>query len=165
MMIKDDCGGVWLDWPHVITLFDDDGNERDYLPERTCKNISYPPEGFLCSVCGWGDFTEPSYSLRNASYCPHCGAKVLHDVTVPKLAGSITLENLQQSVSEPVENLHTARIEMCHGDHPPYPLFKGDAWTAWFACSECKGAVNFDNKYCKHCGAKLEPYERTESGE
>lgn len=87
-----------------------------WVRERICKNISYPPEGFLCSACGWGDFSEPSHLLTSAkytgrdnggpNYCPNCGAKVLHDVTVPKLAGSITLENLQQDASEPFENLH-----------------------------------------------------------
>ena len=59
----------------------------------------------------------------------------------------------------------TAKIEMRHGDHPPYPLFEGDAWTAWFVCAGCKGAVDPGDEYCKHCGAKLEPYDRLESGE
>ena len=46
----------------------------------TCKNISDPPEGFLCSECRWGDFAEPSHLLgKNANYCPNCGRKVEHD--------------------------------------------------------------------------------------
>ena len=50
-----------------------------------CENISEPPEGFLCSSCGWGDFAEPSHLLTTAkftgnehgpNFCPNCGAKV-----------------------------------------------------------------------------------------
>jgi len=53
--------------------------------ERTCKNISNPPSGFLCSECRWGDFAEPSHLLTTAkftdndggpNYCPNCGARV-----------------------------------------------------------------------------------------
>ncbi len=54
--------------------------------ERTCKNISDPPEGFLCSECGWGDFAEPSHLLTTAkfsgrvhggpNYCPNCGRRI-----------------------------------------------------------------------------------------
>lgn len=110
------------------------------------------------------------------NYCSVCGAKVLRNVTVSQAAPFSdvadsesarfsSFENLQQSVQEPVENLHTAKIEMCHGDHPPYPLFEGDAWTAWFVCSRCTGAVDLRDEYCKHCGVKLEPYDKLESGE
>lgn len=53
--------------------------------EQTCHNISDPPEGFLCSLCGWGDFAEPSHLLTTAKFtgndngpnhCPNCGARV-----------------------------------------------------------------------------------------
>ena len=56
--------------------------------ERTCRNISDPPEGFLCSSCGWGDFAEPSHLLttakftgndRGPNHCPNCGAKVVDE--------------------------------------------------------------------------------------
>ena len=52
----------------------------------TCRNVSYPPEGFLCSECGWGDFGEPSHLLTTAHYegldrgprfCPNCGRRVV----------------------------------------------------------------------------------------
>ena len=51
-----------------------------------CKNISDPPEGFLCSECKWGDFAEPSHLLTSACYaelnkgpryCPNCGRRVM----------------------------------------------------------------------------------------
>lgn len=60
----------------------------DALAEQrsgTCENISDPPEGFLCSECGWGDFAEPSHLLttakftdndRGPNYCPNCGRRV-----------------------------------------------------------------------------------------
>lgn len=57
-----------------------------YIPERTCRNVSDPPEGFLCSECGWGDFAEPSHLLtgscyaglaKGPRYCPSCGARVV----------------------------------------------------------------------------------------
>ena len=47
--------------------------------ERTCRNVSDPPEGFLCSECGWGDFAEPSHLLADANYCPNCGARVVEE--------------------------------------------------------------------------------------
>lgn len=60
---------------------------QDIEPERTCRNISDPPTGFLCSACRWGDFCEPTHLLTSAcfrgggilNYCPNCGAKVVED--------------------------------------------------------------------------------------
>ena len=55
------------------------------LGAGTCRNVSDPPEGFLCSECGWGDFAEPSHLLtgscyaglaKGPRYCPNCGRKV-----------------------------------------------------------------------------------------
>ena len=55
------------------------------LEQRTCRNISDPPSGFLCSECGWGDFNESTHLLttakftdndRGPNYCPNCGKKV-----------------------------------------------------------------------------------------
>ena len=51
------------------------------LGQRTCKNISDPPSGFLCSECGWGDFNEPTHLLKDAKHCPNCGARVIEEVT------------------------------------------------------------------------------------
>ncbi len=54
-----------------------------------CRNVSDPPEGFLCSECGWGDFAEPSHLLtgscyaglaKGPRYCPNCG-KVVEPTT------------------------------------------------------------------------------------
>ena len=28
--------------------------------------------------------------------------------------------------------------------------------TKWYACSECRGAGDWRDNYCKHCGAKME---------
>lgn len=42
----------------------------------TCRNISDPPNGFLCSECGWGDFNEPTHLLKYAKYCPNCGKRI-----------------------------------------------------------------------------------------
>ena len=59
--------------------------ERAELGSGTCENISDPPEGFLCSECGWGDFAEPSHLLTTAKFtdndggpnhCPNCGRRV-----------------------------------------------------------------------------------------
>ena len=69
---------------HEIPESDFDAwNERH---RETCENISDPPEGFLCSSCGWGDFDEPSHLLTTAkftgrdhggpNFCPNCGAEV-----------------------------------------------------------------------------------------
>ena len=75
-MIKDDCGGVWLDWPRVITLFDDDGNERDYIPGRTCKReLVELDESWCCYKCD-----ECGYPIDNDDrYCSGCGAKVVKE--------------------------------------------------------------------------------------
>ena len=80
-MIKDDCGGVWLDWPHVITLFDDDGNEQDYIPERTCQCTTDDRAWcFACSECGKAfprDELKYAHNAGEINYCPNCGAKVV----------------------------------------------------------------------------------------
>ena len=70
------------------------GSQLTFTPEQaiattlgagTCKNVSDPPDGFLCSECGWGDFAEPSHLLtgscyaglaKGPRYCPNCGRKV-----------------------------------------------------------------------------------------
>lgn len=30
-----------------------------------------------------------------------------------------------------------------------------DVWTMYHVCSECDGAIDRDDAYCKHCGAKV----------
>ena len=42
----------------------------------TCKNVSDPPEGFLCSECGGGDFDEPTRILKDAKFCPNCWRRI-----------------------------------------------------------------------------------------
>ena len=49
-----------------------------------------------------------------------------------------------------------ATIEVSYGAHGPDPRFVGDAWTMHHACSACGGAVDGGDRYCKHCGARLE---------
>ena len=49
-----------------------------------------------------------------------------------------------------------ATIEVSHGAHGPDPRFVGDVWTMHHACSACGGAVDGGDRYCKHCGARLE---------
>ena len=44
--------------------------------KKTCKNVSDPSEGFLCSECGWGDFDEPTHLLKDAKFCPNCGRRI-----------------------------------------------------------------------------------------
>ena len=72
--------------PPSELVLTDGKTELVYLPLRTCRNVSDPPEGFLCSECGWGDFAEPSHLLtgscyanlaKGPRYCPNCGARVV----------------------------------------------------------------------------------------
>ena len=49
----------------------------------------------------------------------------------------------------------TCRVEVSHGSHGPGPRFEGDVWTMHHVCSECDGAIDRDDAYCKHCGAKV----------
>lgn len=80
--------------PNGLTISDDgtllDWRGENYVKQSTlggvCENISDPPDGFLCSSCGWGDFAEPSHLLTSAkytgrihggpNYCPNCGKAV-----------------------------------------------------------------------------------------
>lgn len=53
--------------------------------ERTCRNASFDPLGFKCSECGAEDYMDGSAIVwvdggpQDASYCPHCGCKVVSD--------------------------------------------------------------------------------------
>ena len=49
----------------------------------------------------------------------------------------------------------TCRVEVSHGFHGPGPRFEGNVWTMYHVCSECDGAIDRDDAYCKHCGAKV----------
>lgn len=59
---------VWTDKPDSIQVFSDDGQEQDYVPERTCRD-----EDGWCSECH-------KFLMNNGyAYCPHCGAKVVSE--------------------------------------------------------------------------------------
>ena len=51
--------------------------------ERTCRNASLDPECFRCSECGAEDYTSDGLTVwadggpQDASYCPHCGARIV----------------------------------------------------------------------------------------
>ena len=53
--------------------------------ERTCRNVSCDPLGFRCSECGAEDYVDGGATVwvdggpQDASYCPHCGCKVVTD--------------------------------------------------------------------------------------
>ena len=53
--------------------------------ERTCRNVSHDPLGFRCSECGAEDYVDGGTTVwvdggpQDASYCPHCGCKVVSD--------------------------------------------------------------------------------------
>lgn len=53
--------------------------------ERTCRNASFDPQGFRCSECGAEDYVDGGTIVwvdggpQDASYCPHCGCKVVSD--------------------------------------------------------------------------------------
>lgn len=35
------------------------------------------------------------------------------------------------------------------------PELEGGGHTWWFVCSECHGAIDEKDQYCKHCGARM----------
>ena len=53
--------------------------------ERTCRNASLDPECFKCSECGAEDYVDGGMVVwvdggpQDASYCPHCGARVVEE--------------------------------------------------------------------------------------
>ena len=49
----------------------------------------------------------------------------------------------------------TCHAVASHGDHGPLPRFPGDAWTMHHVCSACRGAIDADDEFCRHCGARL----------
>ena len=76
-----DIGG-WLDKPRLIQVYSDDGQECDYLPERTCHTVPIKHDAMnskgekyivtiddRCSECG-------VWISVGANYCPGCGARV-----------------------------------------------------------------------------------------
>ena len=56
---------------------------RVYVPERTCRNASLDPLDFKCSECGAEDYVDGGTIVwvdggpQDASYCPHCGARIV----------------------------------------------------------------------------------------
>ena len=56
-----------------------------YVPERTCRNASLDPLDFKCSECGAEDYVDGGTIVwvdggpQDASYCPHCGARVVKE--------------------------------------------------------------------------------------
>ena len=53
--------------------------------ERTCRNASLDPLDFKCSECGAEDYVDGGTIVwvdggpQDASYCPHCGCRVVSD--------------------------------------------------------------------------------------
>ena len=51
--------------------------------ERTCRNASLDPLDFKCSECGAEDYVDGGTIVwvdggpQDASYCPHCGCRVV----------------------------------------------------------------------------------------
>ena len=51
--------------------------------ERTCRNASLDPLDFKCSECGAEDYVDGGTIVwvdggpQDASYCPHCGARIV----------------------------------------------------------------------------------------
>ena len=35
------------------------------------------------------------------------------------------------------------------------PEIEGGGSTWWYVCSECRGAIDNNDRFCKHCGARL----------
>ena len=65
---------VWSEKPSVVQVFSDDGQEQDYLPERTCRRepmeIKDGLTAYFCSVCD-------GLMYEDEPYCPNCGARVI----------------------------------------------------------------------------------------
>lgn len=67
------CIGIKYDYANLLSRLADliDPTCHDFGGEEGTNGESYD---FACSACGWcGDVTKPNY-------CPHCGARVVHDV-------------------------------------------------------------------------------------
>lgn len=71
--------------PRAVDVTTRDGETLRYLPKRTCRNVSCDPLGFRCSECGAEDYMDGGATVwvdggpQDASYCPHCGCKVVSD--------------------------------------------------------------------------------------
>ena len=36
------------------------------------------------------------------------------------------------------------------------PEIEGGGSTWWYVCSECRGAIDDSDRYCRHCGARMQ---------
>ena len=80
-------GGNWAgEWPaYVLVHHEGAVDDARYVPERTCRNASLDPECFRCSECGAEDYVDGGTIVwvdggpQDASYCPHCGARVVKE--------------------------------------------------------------------------------------
>ena len=66
--------------------------------------------------------------------CPYADAEEIED----RCETQVKLEALA------LLNDQTAEAEMEGG---------GSSW--WFACGECRGAIDSQDKYCRHCGRRI----------
>ena len=68
-------------------------------------------------------------------------------------------EDLGTELTNAVELIHkkNERIEKLMKDKgKAEPELEGGGSTWWYVCSECHGAIDKRDAYCKHCGAILE---------
>ena len=102
--------------------------------------------------------------------CPFCGgeARIIAKPYEPKVCvgcdddtclGFSGLGWLYDSEKEATDAWNrraerTCHVEVSHGSHGPEPRFPGDAWTMHHVCSACGGAIDRDDPYCKHRGAR-----------
>lgn len=107
-----------------------------------------------------------------AAACPFCGSEEVYVEEYEHHPGAMRWRVLcagcmagidtgtRQSAGSAVQDWNrraerTCRVEVSHGSHGPDPRFEGDVWTVHHVCSECGGAIDRDDTYCKHCGAKV----------
>lgn len=77
---------VWVEKPEVIQVFGDNGEEQDYVPERTCHDANTRFNAWTCSECKctlqlmFDDYGESTLNIDGVAsvpnYCPNCGARV-----------------------------------------------------------------------------------------
>lgn len=69
--------------------------------------------------------------------------------------GRVCCREFEESVSSVPTGIIRAAISMLKEQEPVQAELEGGGSTWWIVCGECRGPIDTNDHYCKHCGKKV----------